>query len=396
MFKKLKEAFKSFTQSILSFFKGEEKEEKPTPQTTSVQTVTEQVTEVSQQETTQVETTAPRVEIKVEVKAPEKEAVEKPAISTQVQQPVPEVEEKKPGIFARIAQRVTEAIAYTKLSEDKVTKLCEDLFVKLVECDVAVEVSELITENVKQELLSLKIPRFGADKEKIIREAIKRALLKTIEDVPDVDFVELVKKIHEERSPVVLLFLGPNGYGKTTTIAKIGYLLQKLGYSVVFAAADTFRAGAIEQLEEHGKRLGIRVIKHRYGADPAAVIHDAIAHAESKGIDFVLIDTAGRMHTDVNLMDELRKIYRVAEPDLSIFVADALLGNEALEVAKTYSKYVNIDGLIITKVDAYPKGGSILTFLVVLKKPIYFLGVGQRYEDLIPFRKEWFISQLLE
>ncbi len=392
MFKKLKEAFKSFTQSILSIFRGEEKEEEERkPQSIAQSSVSQEVTvEIRPQET--------RSETAATITKPEVEVVEKRVVEeiTPTQKPAPKIEEKKPGFFARLAQRVTETIAYTKLSEDKVAKLCESLFVKLVECDVAVEVSELIAENVKQELLSLRIPRFGTDKESIVKEAIKRALLRTIEDVPDVDFVELVKKIHEERSPVVLLFLGPNGYGKTTTIAKIGYLLQRLGYSVVFAAADTFRAGAIEQLEEHGRRLGIRVIKHRYGADPAAVVHDAIAHAEAKGIDFVLIDTAGRMHTDVNLMDELRKIYRVAEPDLSIFVADALLGNEALEVAKTYSKYVNIDGLVITKVDAYPKGGSILTFLVVLKKPIYFLGTGQRYEDLVPFKKEWFISQLLE
>ncbi len=387
MFKKLKEAFKSFTQSILSFFKSEEKTE----------TTTAEV-----KPSAQPEVTRPSVEVTVEKAETQLQPLEKleqrettTTSATVTAEAAKQEVEKKPSVFSRLVQRVTEAVVYTKLSEEKVSKLCEDLFVKLVECDVAVEVSELISEAVKSELLQLKIPRFGADKEQIIRDAIKRALLKVVEDVPDVDFVDLVKKIHEERAPVVLLFLGPNGYGKTTTIAKVGYLLQRLGYSVVFAAADTFRAGAIEQLEEHGKRLGIRVIKHRYGADPAAVIHDAIAHAESKGIDFVLIDTAGRMHTDVNLMDELRKIYRVAEPDLSIFVADALLGNEALEVAKTYSKYVNIDGLIVTKVDAYPKGGSILTFLVVLKKPIFFLGVGQKYEDLIPFRKEWFIDQLL-
>ncbi len=393
MFKKLKEAFKSFTNSIISLFKEEEKkeirqekiEEAPQP---SQQPVTEsrgetvQTVQLSEQ---QVE--APKTETVSEIK------IEIKPVS--VEEKAEEKVEEKRGFFSRLVQRVTEAVTYTKLSEDKITKLCDNLFIQLVECDVAVEVSEAIVESVKRELAELKIPRFGSDKERIVRECIKRAILKVIEDIPDVDFMELVKKIHQERSPVVILFLGPNGYGKTTTIAKIGYLLKNSGYSVVFAAADTFRAGAIEQLEEHGRRLGIKVVKHRYGADPAAVIHDAIAHAESKGIDFVLVDTAGRMHTDVNLMDELRKIYRVAEPDLSIFVADALLGNEALEVAKTYSKYVNVDGLIITKVDAYPKGGSILTFLVTLRKPIYFLGVGQRYEDLIPFRKEWFINQLL-
>ncbi len=373
MFKKLKEVFKQFANSITSLFR--EETEKPSVQVEKAEsTATSQPTQSTQ-------------------------AIEIVAPSKQSQIPLQKVEEKreeKPSIFQRIAQRVSETIAYTRLSEDKVEKLCENLFTQLIECDVAVEVSEQIVNIVRERLLSLKIPRFGVEKERIVKDAIKDALLKVIEDVPDVDFMSLASKLVEERKPVVVLFLGPNGYGKTTTIAKIGYLLKRHNYSVVFAAADTFRAGAIEQLEEHGKRLGIRVIKHRYGADPAAVVHDAIVHAEAKGIDFVLVDTAGRMHTDVNLMDELRKIYRVAEPDLSIFVADALLGNEALEVAKTYSKYVNIDGLVITKVDAYPKGGSILTFLVVLRKPIFFLGTGQNYEDLMPFRKEWFIGQLLE
>jgi len=382
MFKKLKEVFKQFANSIASLFREEtEKPEREAPPPQPSQQPTETVTLQTTSQLTQQHSIAT--------------AQVQPVQVTQ-QVTVEKEREERPSILHRIAQRVAETIAYTKLSEDKVEKLCENLFIQLVECDVAVDVSEQIVNVVKERLLNLKIPRFGGDKERIVKEAIKEALLKVIEDIPDVDFMELVSKLVEERKPVVVLFLGPNGYGKTTTIAKIGYLLKKHGYSVIFAAADTFRAGAIEQLEEHGKKLGIKVIKHRYGADPAAVIHDAIAHAEARGIDFVLVDTAGRMHTDVNLMEELRKIYRVAEPDLSIFVADALLGNEALEVARTYSRYVNIDGLIVTKVDAYPKGGSILTFLVVLRKPIFFLGTGQGYEDLTPFRKEWFISQLLE
>ncbi len=155
--------------------------------------------------------------------------------------------------------------------------------------------------------------------------------------------------------------------------------------------------GAIEQLEGHAAKLGVRVIKHGYGSDPAAVAYDAINHAKVRGgIDYVMIDTAGRMHTDINLMNELSKIQRVSRPDLSIFIADALLGNEALDIAKYYSKYVRIDGLIVTKVDAYPKGGAILTFLYELKKPIYFLGVGQGgYDDLRPFSKAEFFRQLI-
>ncbi len=296
--------------------------------------------------------------------------------------------------FRSFANNVRDKISYSTLSDNEIDDLCENLLIQLVECDVALDVADSVVNTLRQALIGLRVPRFG-DKEDVVRESIRKALMELVRDVPDVDFVELVRSIRAKKLPVVLLFLGPNGYGKTTTMAKIAYLLSKHGYSTVFAAADTFRAGAIEQIEEHARRLGVKVIKHRYGSDPAAVVHDAIAHAESKMIDFVMIDTAGRMHTDVNLMNELRKICRVAEPDLSIFVADALLGGEALEIARTYVKYVNIDGLVVTKVDSYQAGGCILTFLVVLRKPIYFLGTGQRYEDLMAFKKDWYISTLL-
>ena len=293
-----------------------------------------------------------------------------------------------------IKTTITEAITTTTLSQDKVREVCDDLFIQLVECDVAVEVAEEIRDKVESSLINLKVPRFG-DKESIIKNCIKNTLLELLSEIPNINFIDEISRRIKEKKPQVLLFLGPNGYGKTTSIAKIAHLLQRHGYSVVFAAADTFRAGAIEQLEEHGRRLGVKVIKHRYGSDPAAVAYDAVRHAEAKGIDFVMIDTAGRMHTDINLMNELKKLYKVSNPDYSIFVADALLGNESLEIARTYMKYVNIDGLVVTKVDAYPKGGSILTFLLTLKKPIIFIGTGQRYEDLKEFRKDWFIDQIL-
>ncbi|MCG2894787.1 MAG: signal recognition particle-docking protein FtsY, partial [Vulcanisaeta sp.] len=269
-----------------------------------------------------------------------------------------------------------------------------DLFMQLVEADVAVDVADAISASIIEQLKNLRIPRFG-DRESVIRNAIVEALERMFSDVPDVDFMSEVTKIHRTKKPVVLLFLGPNGYGKTTTIAKITYQLMKSGYTAVWAAADTYRAGAIEQLEGHANKLNVRVIKHGYGSDPAAVAYDAISHARARGIDFVMIDTAGRMHTDTNLMNELSKVQRVSKPDLSIFVADALLGNEALEIAKYYSRYVRIDGLVVTKVDAYPKGGAILTFLYELKRPIYFLGVGQGYDDLKPFNKGEFFRQLL-
>ena len=296
--------------------------------------------------------------------------------------------------FKSFTNTIVNSITTTELSEDKLNEIRDELFMQLVESDVAVDVADAMCNAMVNYLRGIKVPRFG-DKESVIKNGIIDVMNRLFSDIPDVDFMNEVTRILQTKKPVVLLFLGPNGYGKTTTIAKITHQLMKRGYTAVWAAADTYRAGAIEQLEGHAAKLGVRVIKHGYGSDPAAVAYDAVNHARVRGIDYVMIDTAGRMHTDANLMSELSKIQRVSKPDLSIFIADALLGNEALDIAKYYSKYVRIDGLVVTKVDAYPKGGAILTFLYELKKPIYFLGVGQGYDDLRPFNKLEFFKQLI-
>ncbi|AAL64671.1 signal recognition particle-docking protein FtsY [Pyrobaculum aerophilum] len=296
--------------------------------------------------------------------------------------------------FSKFVESVVSVVKEETLSEKDVDALTSDLYIDLVESDVAVEVADAVVEELRKRLVGIKVPRFG-DKNAVIKKAVFEALMGVIDDVPDVDFYQDSKRLLNETRPVVVMFLGPNGYGKTTTLAKLAFNLQEMGFRVVAAAADTFRAGAREQLEEHGKRVGFKVISGPYGADPASVAYDALQHAKARGYHFVLIDTAGRMHTDANLMEELRKIQRVTEPHYSIFVFDAQLGNEALEIAKYYSKYVKIDGMIATKVDAYPKGGSILTFIYVLKRPVYFLGVGQTYRDLVKFSKQEYIGQLL-
>jgi len=210
--------------------------------------------------------------------------------------------------------------------------------------------------------------------------------------------VDLLKQVAERRAagrPLVMLFVGINGTGKTTTIAKVAKLLLGHGYGVVLASGDTYRAGAIEQLEEHARRLGLRVIKHRYGADPAAVSFDAVRHAEARGIDAVLIDTAGRMQTNRNLMDELKKIKRVVQPDLTVMVVDALTGNDAMEQAETFNGHVGFDAAILTKVDADAKGGSSLSVSYLTGKPIIYVGTGQGYGDLQPFDAEWFTERIL-
>ncbi|MEM1597522.1 MAG: signal recognition particle-docking protein FtsY [Pyrobaculum sp.] len=302
--------------------------------------------------------------------------------------------EKLKKTFSKFVESVVSAVKEDTLDAKDVGKLVDDLYIDLVESDVAVDVADAVAEELKKRLVGVKVPRFGS-REEVVRKAVFEALIGVLGDVPDVDFYQEAGGLLGKMRPVVVMFLGPNGYGKTTTLAKLAYHLIERGYGVVGAAADTFRAGAREQLEEHGRRVGFRVVGGPYGADPAAVAYDAVQHARAKGHHFVLIDTAGRMHTDANLMEELRKIQRVVEPHFSVFVFDAQLGNEALEIAKYYSKYVRIDGMIATKVDAYPKGGSILTFMYVLKRPVYFLGVGQSYKDLVRFVKSEYVAQLL-
>jgi len=211
-----------------------------------------------------------------------------------------------------------------------------------------------------------------------------------------VNFFDAIEEKRKKNEPFIIVFLGINGTGKTTTIAKIARLLNKKGYSVVLACSDTYRAGSIEQLEEHAKRLGIRMITHKYGADPAAVAYDAISHAKAHGINVVLIDTAGRMQTNKNLMDELAKTKRIANPDLTILTVDSLTGNDAIMQAEEFHKCVGIDATILTKVDADIKGGSALSVTYVTKKPILFIGTGQRYEDLEEFNPEKFVQMILK
>jgi len=218
---------------------------------------------------------------------------------------------------------------------------------------------------------------------------------KTPQRTPNKTLLKAIEAKRRKGEPYVIVFVGINGTGKTTTIAKIAQLLTGKGYSVVLACSDTYRAGSIEQLEEHAKRLGVRMIKHQYGADPAAVAYDTISHAKANGINVVLIDTAGRIQTDKNLMNELAKIKRVINPDLTILVVDALTGNDAVMQAEEFHKSVGIDAAILTKIDADTKGGSALSVTHITGKPIIYVGTGQKYRDLEEFKPEKFTKMIL-
>ena len=189
-------------------------------------------------------------------------------------------------------------------------------------------------------------------------------------------------------------FFGINGVGKTTSLAKLAYSLLSKGKSVVFAACDTFRAGAIDQLQHHADKLNVKCIRHDYGTDPASVSFDAISYAKKKNIDYVLIDTAGRLQSNSNLMQELEKIVRVSKPHYKIYVGESLTGNDCIDQVSKYDEILGIDGVILTKSDSDEKGGTILSVSVVTGKPILFLGVGQEYKDLIMFNKHDILEKL--
>ena len=210
----------------------------------------------------------------------------------------------------------------------------------------------------------------------------------------DIDLMKLIDEKKEKGEPFVICFLGINGSGKTTTIAKMGQMLLDRKYSVVLAAADTFRAAAIDQLQIHADNLGVRMIRHDYGSDPAAVAFDAVSHAKAKKVDVVLIDTAGRMHSNSNLQDEMKKIVRVAKPDLKIFVGESITGNDCVEQAKAFDEAVQIDGIILSKADIDEKGGAAISISYVTRKPILFIGTGQEYKDIKAFSSQEMIAAL--
>jgi fused signal recognition particle receptor len=276
-----------------------------------------------------------------------------------------------------------------KLRDGKLEDLLWDLEMALLESDVALPVVEKIKTNIKEDLLGKKVKR-GVEVGNAVEISLKNAIKEVLAQNP----VNLDTYIKSHKKPVILMFVGVNGTGKTTVIAKIAHRLQKKKISCVLAAADTFRAGAIEQIQRHSEKLGVKLIKHQAGADPAAVAYDAIEHAKARHKDVVLIDTAGRMHSNINLMDEMKKIKRIAPPDMIVFVGDALMGNDTVTQAQKFDETVGIDCAILTKIDADAKGGAALSIAYAVGKPIAFVGVGQEYDDLIAFDPKWMVNRL--
>ncbi|MDD4250603.1 MAG: signal recognition particle-docking protein FtsY [Candidatus ainarchaeum sp.] len=305
---------------------------------------------------------------------------------------VKKVDEDKRELKAKIGTSGKIKSFFTKqieINENEIQDLLFELELSLLESDVEQDTAKEIIEQIKKRIIGKKIST------KNINDYLKDSIKEILKEMMETKTIDLIKEIKESQKPYKILVLGPNGAGKTTSIAKITYLLQKHNLSCVWAASDTFRSGAIDQLNEHAEKLNVKVIKQQYGADPAAVAYDALQSANANKNDVILIDTAGRQETNKNLMEELKKIERVIKPNLKIYVGEAYTGQGLLEMAKDFNEKVGIDAFILTKIDADAKGGTTISLLYKLKKPILFVGTGQEYSNLENFTPEFILNRII-
>ncbi len=308
---------------------------------------------------------------------------ETPTALDKANEKIPLDSEGKKGFFSKVKETITTR----KISEEKFEQLFWDLELVLLENNVSVEVIEKIKIDLKRELVEKPLPRK-------VELKIEDTLRSTLEQILTHEPMDLISEIKAKSGPYIIAFFGINGAGKTTSIAKLAHYLKKNKLTVVLAACDTFRAAAIQQLQEHAEKLQVPIIKQDYGSDAAAIAFDAVKYAEKNGIKVVLIDTAGRLHSNTNLMAELQKIIRVAKPDLKLFVGESITGNDCIEQARKFNELVQVDGAILTKADVDDKGGAPLSISYTIGKPILFLGVGQGYDDLEEFNKDKILKQL--
>ncbi len=290
------------------------------------------------------------------------------------------------GLIQKISQK--------ELTDKEIAQILDEFLLVLVENDVAYSVAKKICDALREKLRIVEVRRFS-DSTEPAKAVLREVLLELLRGSGQESFFKVLDASKSERKPAIILFVGVNGTGKTSSIAKIGHLLLRKGFSVLIAAADTYRTGSIEQIEEHARRIGVKTIKHEYGADAAAVAFDSVNYANAHGTNVVLIDTAGRMQTNKNLLEEMKKIARVAKPDMTILVVDALTGNDAVEQGRTFSEAVNIDGVVLTKLDADAKGGSAISMAAIIGKPILFATVGQNYEDIVSFEPNQIVGKIL-
>jgi len=297
----------------------------------------------------------------------------------------------KTGVSSSIGWLV-DKLTRREVSESELSSLLEGFKLELARNDFAWELAERVSDAMREKLSGRKVDRIGGDVRPLLAESFRSYLLSAL-PTQEVELLDLTES--QDGEGLVLMFIGANGSGKSTTLAKFAHRYKKTSLKPMMVCADTFRAGASEQLGLHASRLGVRFFHGKPGDDPAAVAYDAVEEARGSGFDVVLIDTAGRLQTDVNLMEELSKIKRVVQPSHVLLVVDALIGNDAWEQAKTFGDQVGFDSSVVTKFDADPKGGVAISVSFVSQKPVSYLGTGQGYEDLEAFSMRGYIERIV-
>jgi fused signal recognition particle receptor len=290
------------------------------------------------------------------------------------------VKRSKDTWFSKITQ------LFERSSIEKAT--WEELEELLIAADTGVDTATKLVQRVKD--------RVGKEKLNDVPQ-VRSALIQEMASILKINGMETTVADY----PRVILVLGVNGSGKTTSIAKLGFSFKRDGGKVILAAADTFRAAAIEQLKWWGERIDAEVIAHQQGADPGAVVFDALQAARTRGVQVVLVDTAGRLHTKFNLMEELKKIRRVIQridpsaPHETLLVLDATTGQNGLSQAKYFTEAVGVSGIMLTKLDSTAKGGIVLAICDQLKIPVRFIGTGEKLDDLAPFDPQTFVEAIM-
>lgn len=331
-----------------------------------------------------IERLEPVPEIKIqETKKPEPKI---PKTEPEIEQ-APKKERIKLGIISTVKSIISRDI---EITENDVKQMLDDFELELLEADVEMSVAESIRIELNEKIVGAKVPK--GKLQSFVSDSIKSVLIGVLTNEKAFDMVE---KIEKADKPVKIMLIGINGAGKTTTIAKIARLLMDNKKKVVFAAADTFRAAAIEQMGIHAERLGVKMIKREYGSDPTSVAYDAVNYAKAHEMDVVLIDTAGRQDTNISLINEVKKMSRVIQPDLKIYIGESIAGNAIIEQISTFNKEMGIDAVILTKLDCDPKGGTMLSINKATGIPIIYIGTGQKYEDLEKFDPEKIVDNII-
>jgi len=346
----------------------------------------------------------PRAEIRPTPVEPIKPVIERPFPKVE-QRPIPTEDSRSvPQTTADLTVKKTTEIkksfvtsiksifsSKVKLSEKEISEFLQEFELSLLEADVSIVSAENICKDLKEKLVAASFSKENPleDIKEHIRESLKTQL-----DI-DCDINNYIDQTKKPDSPFVIMFIGPNGAGKTTTISKFAYHYKQEGKSVVLASGDTFRAGSIDQLEKHASAIGVKIVKQNYGSDPAAVAFDAVTSAKAGKIDYVFIDTAGRQENNINLMQELKKIKKVVNPNLTIYIGEAQAGQAIVDQVSGFEKEIGVDGVILTKLDTDPKGGVAISILNELKKPIFYVGTGQTYEDLEAFSPQFIIDRVV-